>query len=66
MLENSMMAHRETIERLCTWCFTGAEAIRLMYLKDHLEELIEYRERVEERRRLEFLRWLVEHELISS
>ncbi len=66
MLENRIMAYRENIERLCNWCFTGAEAIRLVYLKDHLEELIEYRERVAERRRLEFMRWLVEHARISS
>jgi hypothetical protein len=46
--------------------FTQDEAQKLLYMKDHVTEHIEYREIIEENRRLNFIRWLIEHDRISS
>lgn len=46
--------------------FSEIGVARLIYMKHHLTEEIEYRERIEESRRLAFLRWLVEHERVSG
>ncbi len=40
--------------------FTEAEATMLAFMKRHIEEQREYRERMEEQQRLNFARWLVE------
>lgn len=42
--------------------FTEIEAAKLIHMKDHVNEQIEYREMVEESRRLHFIRWLIEHD----
>jgi hypothetical protein len=41
--------------------FSAIEAQRLVYMKDHILEQVEYREILEERHRLGFIRWLIEH-----
>lgn len=46
--------------------FSEFGAARLIYMKSHLTEEVEYRERIEESRRLAFLRWLIEHERVSG
>ena len=46
--------------------FTHNEALKLLYMKDHVTEQIEYREMIAENRRLNFIRWLIEHNRISS
>jgi hypothetical protein len=38
---------------------------KLLFMKEHLSEQIEYRELEEESRRLSFIRWLIEHDRIS-
>jgi hypothetical protein len=45
--------------------FSETEATRLIHMKDHVAEQTEYREMVEESRRLDFIRWLVEHDRLS-
>jgi rRNA processing protein Krr1/Pno1 len=45
--------------------FTQNEAMKLLHMKDHVTEQIEYREVIEESRRLNFIRWLIEHNRIS-
>ncbi|MBE3566752.1 MULTISPECIES: hypothetical protein [Thermogemmatispora] len=52
-------------ERLLSLGFTESEAKRLLYLRDHVDEQVEYREILEESRRLNFIRWLIEHDRIS-
>ena len=46
--------------------FSESEAARIVYMKEHVLEQVEYRELLEETRRLAFLRWLIEHNRISS
>jgi hypothetical protein len=46
--------------------FTPDEATKLLHMKDHVTERVEYREMIEESRRLNFIRWLIEHKRISS
>ena len=45
--------------------FTEAEAVNLVYMKNHVNEQSEYREMLEESRRLNFVRWLIEHKRLS-
>jgi hypothetical protein len=53
-------------QRLLSMGFSEIEAARLIHMKEHVSEQIEYREMVEESRRLDFIRWLIEHDRISS
>ena len=46
--------------------FSEAEATLLIHMKNHVAEQTEYREMVEESRRLDFIRWLVEHDRLSK
>ena len=41
--------------------FSEEDATRLVYMKNHVTEQVEYREMVTEQHRLNFIRWLVEH-----
>jgi rRNA processing protein Krr1/Pno1 len=52
-------------QRLLSMGFTQDEAAKLLHMKDHVTEQIEYREMLEESRRLNFMRWLIEHDRIS-
>jgi hypothetical protein len=45
--------------------FSETEASRLVYMKNHVDEQIEYREILEQSRRLDFIRWLIEHDRMS-
>lgn len=53
-------------ERLLSLGFSAIEAERLVYMKNHMTEEVEYREMVEEHRRLYFIRWLIEHDRLSE
>ncbi len=66
MAENMFVADSADFERLREQGFTEAEAQQLMYMKEHVGEQIEYREMLEELHRLNFMRWLVEHDRISK
>ena len=52
-------------QRLLSLGFTQNEATKLLHMKDHVTEQVEYREMLEESRRLNFMRWLIEHDRIS-
>ena len=52
-------------ERLLSLGFSKPEAMRLVYMKNHVNEQVEYREMIEESRRLNFVRWLIEHNRLS-
>ena len=45
--------------------FSEEDATRLVYMKNHVAEQVEYREMVEEQHRLDFIRWLVEHDRLE-
>lgn len=53
-------------ERLLSLGFSEVEATRLVHMKRHVKEQSEYREMMAERHRLDFIRWLVEHDRISK
>jgi hypothetical protein len=45
--------------------FSEEDATRLVYMKNHVAEQVEYREMVAEQHRLDFIRWLVEHDRLE-
>ena len=45
--------------------FSQEDAERLVYMKNHVTEQVEYREMVAEQHRLNFIRWLVEHDRLE-
>ena len=45
--------------------FSEEDATRLVYMKNHVTEQVEYREIVAEQHRLNFIRWLVEHDRLE-
>jgi len=58
-------AEGRDLQHLLSLGFTEIEAARLIHMKEHVTEQVEYREVVEESRRLNFIRWLIEHDRIS-
>ena len=52
-------------QRLQTSGFSDHEAELLIHMKDHMADKSEYREMVAESRRLDFMRWLIEHDRMS-
>ncbi|HYU76392.1 MAG TPA: hypothetical protein VEL31_27280 [Ktedonobacteraceae bacterium] len=46
--------------------FSEDEAERLIHMKDHVSDQTEYREMLEESRRLDFIRWLIDNDRMSS
>ncbi|GCE13076.1 hypothetical protein [Tengunoibacter tsumagoiensis] len=65
MPEYSSISEGPHFQQLLSQGFTECEATRLVHMKEHVGEQKEYREMVEESRRLAFMRWLVEHDRIS-
>jgi hypothetical protein len=53
------------MERLLQMGFTEEEALRLIHMRDNVSAQGEYRELLEESRRLDFIRWLVDHNRLS-
>jgi hypothetical protein len=66
MEEHLYAADNVDFERLLSLGFSETEVSRLVYMKSHFTEEIEYREMVEESRRLNFIRWLLEHDRLSE
>jgi hypothetical protein len=66
MPENLYATDNADFERLLTIGFSEAEATRLVYMKNHVTEQSEYREMLEEQHRLDFLRWLIEHDRMEK
>ena len=65
MSEHLYTTDNTDFERLLSLGFSEIEASRLVYMKSHVTEEIEYREILEESRRLNFIRWLIEHNRLS-
>lgn len=66
MPEFSYATEETDITRLLSLGFSEIEAERLVYMKNHVSEQSEYRETIEENRRLNFVRWLIEHDRLSK
>ncbi len=65
MPEYSYATEGTDLERLLSMGFSDNEAERLIHMRDHVSEQVEYREVVAESRRLGFVRWLIENNRIS-
>lgn len=65
MPEHSYATGSPDFQRLLSIGFTEIEALRLIHMKDHVAEQIEYREILQESRRLSFIRWLIDHDRMS-
>jgi len=66
MSDNVYATDNADFERLLNLGFTEIEATRIIFMKNHVSEQIEYREMVEEKHRMDFIRWLVEHDRLSK
>ena len=66
MAERSFTTNDAEIARLLSLGFSGPEADQLAYMKEHLSEQVEYREMMEHNHRLNFIRWLIEHDRLSN
>jgi len=66
MPENLYATDNADFEHLLSMGFSETEATKLVYMKDHVTEKTEYREMVEELHRLDFMRWLVEHDRLEK
>jgi hypothetical protein len=66
MTEHTYTASNWDIERLLSLGFTEAEVGRLVYMRNHVSEQTEYREIMEEKHRMNFVRWLIEHNRLSK
>jgi hypothetical protein len=65
MPEHSYATGNTDFQRLLAIGFTATEAEKLLYMREHVDEQIEYREIMEESRRLNFIRWLIDHDRMS-
>jgi len=66
MPEHLYATDNADFEHLLSLGFSEIEATRLVYMKNHVTEQIEYREMVAERHRLGFIRWLIEHNRLEK
>lgn len=66
MPENSYATGEKDFQQLLSQGFDEIEASKLIYMKEHVAEQIEYREILAESRRLTFIRWLIEHDRIGK
>jgi hypothetical protein len=53
-------------EYLLSLGFSPSEATMIAHMKNHVCDQVEYREMIEENRRLNFIRWLIEHNRLSN
>jgi len=65
MQEHTYATEEQDFQHLLSLGFNAEEATKLLHMRDHVDEQTEYREMIEESRRLNFLRWLIEHDRIS-
>ena len=62
MTEQPYTTHGSTdFQHLLSLGFSEEEAERLVRMKDNVNDEIEYREMLQESRRLDFIRWLIDH-----
>ena len=66
MPEQFSMTESAEFQYLLSKGFTQNEAMKLLHMKKHVAEQIEYCQTIEENRRLNFIRWLIEHKRMSG
>ncbi len=65
MTEHLYATENADFELLLSLGFSQEDATRLVYMKNHVSEQVEYREMVAEQHRLNFIRWLVQHDRLE-
>ena len=65
MYEQFYTTEGTDIERLLSEGFSSDEAERIIHMKAHITDQVEYQEMFMESRRLDFVRWLIEHDRMS-
>lgn len=65
MREHLYVTENPDFELLLSLGFSQEDARRLVYMKNHVTEQVEYCEMVAEQRRLDFMRWLIEHDRLE-
>lgn len=65
MPENSYATENTDLQSLLSQGFSETEAAQLIHMRDHVAEQTEYREMLQESHRLDFIRWLNEHNRIN-
>ena len=65
MPEHSYATEDADTTHLLSNGFSSSEAANLIHMRDHVTEQVEYRETIAESRRLDFIRWLVDHDRIN-
>ncbi len=65
-MQEHLTTNDADFEHLLSLGFSPTEAARIAYMKNHVSEQGEYREMIEENRRLNFIRWLIEHKRLSN
>ena len=66
MQEHFSATEDKDFQHLLSLGFSDIEATRLVHMKNNVSDQIEYREMLEESRRLKFMRWLIEHDRMSG
>ena len=66
MTERLYTTDNADFEHLQSLGFSDIEAGRLVYMKNHVADDVEYLEMLEEKRRLNFIRCLIEHNRLSN
>ena len=61
MMDHLYATDNAGFESLLSLGFAEEEATRLVYMKNHVHDQVEYREMLAEQHRLDFMRWLVQH-----
>ena len=54
------------LQHLLSLGFSEMQAQQLIHMREHVTEQSEYREMLEESRRLNFIRWLIEHDRMGK
>ena len=65
MQEQFYTTEDNELQRLLAMGFSDSEAERMIHMKEHVTDQVEYQEMMAESRRLNFVRWLIEHDRMS-
>lgn len=66
MAERSYATEEKEFQELLAQGFSEIEAAKLIDMRAHVNDQTEYREMLEESRRLAFVRWLIDHDRLGS
>ncbi|HEX4206514.1 MAG TPA: hypothetical protein VHZ51_20410 [Ktedonobacteraceae bacterium] len=66
MAERSYATGEKEFQELLAQGFSEIEAVKLIDMRAHVNDQTEYREILEESRRLGFVRWLIDHDRLGS